>query len=911
VKNLFILLLIVGNCYFGTSPAQGQSTYPLTGHPRLFFLAADEAVLKAKLSTTPMLDKVHKVIIAESDKILALPVQQRVLTGKRLLTISREAIRRITDLSYAYRMTGDTRYAARAETEMLAMAAFTDWNPSHFLDVGEMTLAMAIGYDWIYHTLNATSRTIIVSAIKAKGIERSTGAYANQSWLTGDNNWNQVCNAGISAGVAAIYDENPTYYQTLIDRAVTSIKIPMGVYKYNGSYPEGMGYWDYGTTFNILFIDMLQRMWGTDRELLSMEGFLKTGNFVTHMQGTATKQMSGGTLKSILPLPFNYADCGTGIGVLPAMFWLASRATDQTILYNELQKLDFTLTNSEASLAGNRLLPFLLIWSKTLSLNNLTAPTETTYIAQGVSALAALRTGWGPNDIYLAVKGGTPSGNHAHMDIGSFVMDAMDVRWATDFGAEDYNDLETNGVDLWNMGQTSERWDVFRYNNMAHNTLTINNTKQLVTGNSLIENLINSSDRKSADVNLTSLYKNEVTSCNRTAAIVSNRYVEIKDVVQAGSKPLTIRWNLLTQAVPQKVSNKIIRLTQSNKTLYLIFEGTESVTAKAWSTKPPTSYEEQNADTYFTGFEYTVASGGSQTVTVKMLANGDPLLNGLDLSAAGATLNENFETFNVGSLSGEFVSWKMNPPSNGSLKAVLGEVVTNPFKTGTNTSDKVLRIRRQDDSETITAVNSGNYTYRGAQAYGYDLKVNPNSVIEFKYYKDGPGKIGIRIYDGSGNVLIVDYTDPYEITAGYTTAQWRTAQFAVGAQDLSKFNFTASGYLLISPERNGAETFQEKELTMYVDDVKMLPLAITGIENWQKPITFSAFYDPKTERICVMNLPEDTKRVRLYDITGRMLQEVQVSGNIALLEAGSRSTSIYIVQVMTSKGYGKSIKVIR
>ena len=911
MKNFLILLLVTCSCYFGATPARGQTTYPLTGHPRLFFLSDDEAVLKAKLSATPMLDKVHKVLLAEADKMLALTVQQRVLTGKRLLTVSREAIRRISFLSYAYRMTGDARYAARAETEMLAMAAFTDWNPSHFLDVGEMTLAMAIGYDWLYNILSANSRTTISAAIKTKGIERSTGAYANQSWLTGDNNWNQVCNAGISAGVAAVYDENPTYYQTLIDRAVTSIKIPMGVYKYNGSYPEGMGYWDYGTTFNILFIDMLQRMWGTDRELLTVEGFLKTGSFVTHMQGTATKQMSGGTLKSINPLPFNYADCGTGIGVLPGMFWLASRATDQTILYNELQKLDFTLTNSESSLAGNRLLPFLLIWSKTLPLNNLPAPTETSYIAQGVSALAALRTGWGSNDIYLAVKGGTPSGNHAHMDIGSFVMDAMDVRWATDFGAEDYNDLETNGVDLWNMGQTSERWDVFRYNNMAHNTLTINGTKQLVAGNALMENLVNTSDRKSVEVNLTTLYKNEATSCLRTGAIVSNRYVEIKDVVQAGSKPLTIRWNLLTQAVPQKVSNKIIRLTQATKTLYLLFEGTESVTAKAWSTKPSTSYEEQNTDTYFTGFEYTVAAGAGQTVTVKMVTDGDPLLNGLDLSAAGLVLNESFESFAISSLSGGFATWKMNPPSNGSLKAILGEVVANPYKQGINTSDKVLKIKRQDDNEAITSINSGNYTYRGAQAFGYDLKVNPNSVIEFKYYKDGPGKVGVRIYDGNGNVLIVDFTDPYEITAGYTTAQWRTAQFAVGALDLSKFNFTASGYLLISPERNGTETYQEKELTMYVDDVKMLPLSITAVETLQKSINFSAYYDAKTERICVMNLPVDTKRVRLYDMTGRMLQEVQVSGNMALLEAGSRSTSIYIVQVMTAKGYGKSIKVIR
>ena len=274
--------------------------------------------------------------------------------------------------------------------------------------------------------------------------------------MTSDNNWSQVCNAGISAAVGAVFDENPTYYQPLIDRAVTSVKIPMGVYKYNGAYPEGMGYWEYGTTFNIVLIDLLQRMWGTDRELTAMDGFLKTGNFVTHMQGNGTKTMSGGALKSINPLPFNYADCGNGIGVQVGMFWLASRATDKTMLYNELQKLDFTLTNNEASLGNNRLLPFLLIWSKDLPLTNLPAPVETTYIAQGESAVAALRAGWGANEIYLAVKGGTPSGNHAHMDIGSFVMEANDIRWASDMGSSDYNNLETNGVDLWNMNQTSE-----------------------------------------------------------------------------------------------------------------------------------------------------------------------------------------------------------------------------------------------------------------------------------------------------------------------------------------------------------------------------------------------------------------------------------------------------------------------
>ncbi len=906
MKKLLILILFVGVGLLSVEKAQSQTTYPLTGHPRLFFLSADEATLKAKLNSTPVLKRVHDLMISESDKMLTLSVQQRVLTGKRLLSVSREAIRRICFLSYAYRMTGDARYAARAETEMLGMAAFVDWNPSHFLDVGEMTLAMAIGYDWLYSYLSANSRTTIASAIKTKGIEKS----ANQSWLTSDNNWNQVCNAGISAGVAAVFDENPTYYQSLIDRAVTSIKIPMGVYKYNGAYPEGMGYWDYGTTFNILFIDLLQRMWSTDRQLLELEGFLSTVNFVTHMQGNATKQLSGGALKSINPLPFNFADCGNGIGVLPGMFWLAARSGNANCLYGELQKLTFSLDNSPSGLTGNRLLPFLLIWSMNLPLSDLPTPAETTYLAQGESAVTSMRSGWGTNDIYLAMKGGTPSSNHAHMDIGSFVMEANDIRWAMDLGMSDYNSLETNGVDLWNMSQTSERWDVFRYNNMAHNTLTINGKKQLVTGNSLMENLVNTSALKSVELNLTSLYQNDVTNCRRTGTIVSNRYVEIKDEIRAKTNPLTVRWNLGTQAVPQKVSNKIIKLTQSTKSLYLIFEGTDQVEAKAWSTKPPTTYEEQNADTYFTGFEFSVAAGATQTVTVKMVPAGDAILNGLGLSTAENELNENFESFNIGSLSSGFVSWKMNPASNGSVKAILGEVVTNPFKSGINTSNKVLKIQRQDDSQYVTSANAGLITYRGAQAYGYDLQVNTNSVVEFKYYKDAPGKIGVRIYDGNGNVLIVDFTDPYEQTANYSTAQWRTAQFAVGKQDLSKFSFTPSGYLLISPERNGTEAFQEKELSIYVDDVKMLPLSTSSVESLQKSPDFYAFYDVKSKRIAVRNLPENTQIVRLYDLIGRLLQEVQVSGNYAIFNPRNNSNSVYIVQVISKNGIAKTTKVM-
>jgi hypothetical protein len=116
----------------------------------------------------------HEAILTECNNILNLPPVERIQIGRRLLDKSREALRRIFHLSYAWRMTGDQKYFDRCEKEMLAISKFNDWNPSHFLDVGEMTMAMAIGYDWLFPNLSAESKKIIRDAIVYKGfIHRS------------------------------------------------------------------------------------------------------------------------------------------------------------------------------------------------------------------------------------------------------------------------------------------------------------------------------------------------------------------------------------------------------------------------------------------------------------------------------------------------------------------------------------------------------------------------------------------------------------------------------------------------------------------------------------------------------------------------------------------------------------------
>jgi hypothetical protein len=128
-------------------------------------------------------------ILERAKKDLTLPLPERKLIGKRLLSVSRELIRRCLGWAFAWRLSGDTVYAERAVAELQAVAAFSDWNPAHYLDVAEMTTGVAITYDWLYEVLTPEQRLQIQQAIIDKGIAQARNGHATYKR---DNNWNQV-----------------------------------------------------------------------------------------------------------------------------------------------------------------------------------------------------------------------------------------------------------------------------------------------------------------------------------------------------------------------------------------------------------------------------------------------------------------------------------------------------------------------------------------------------------------------------------------------------------------------------------------------------------------------------------------------------------------------------------------------
>jgi Heparinase II/III-like protein/Domain of unknown function (DUF4962) len=575
----------------------------LQSHPRILMFKGEEEAIKKTVAGDTTWQKLQLAIFSECDSIVTRPTLERIQIGRRLLDKSREALRRIFFLSYAYRMTNKPEYFQRAEKEMLAISGFSDWNPSHFLDVAEMTMALAIGYDWLYDNLSANSKSIIKEAILKKGLEPSLES-KNNSWLRAEHNWNQVCNAGMTYGAMAIYEDQPELAKQIINRAITSIEIPMKDYGPDGAYPEGYGYWGYGTSFNVMFLSAIEKLFGKDFGLTSIPGFLNTAGYLENMTGP-----SGNA--------FNYSDSGLGGGLQGTMFWFASRTKNPSLLWVERSRL---MNSPGKSFVGSRLLPAIFLWSDGIHMNSIKPPTSTMWVGKGKVPVALMRTSWtDPAAIFVGFKGGSASVNHAHMDIGSFIMEADGVRWAMDFGMQEYESLESKGLSIFGRGQDAVRWGIFRYNNYVHNTLTVNNELQRVSGYAPMTSSSTASSFMRAVVDLTEVYKGGLQKAQRGVAIVDNKYVVVRDEIEALPNETTIRWTLLTPADVKISGENKAELTKNGKKLLLQVQSPAKVMMKTWSTDPPKSYDAPNPGTTLVGFEVIVPANSKTDIVVSLI----------------------------------------------------------------------------------------------------------------------------------------------------------------------------------------------------------------------------------------------------------------------------------------------------
>jgi hypothetical protein len=581
-------------------------------HPRLFITDKQVEQIQAKIESEPNLDIFFQALLRKADEVLVQAPVERVKTGRRLLSVSRLCLDRVIHLSAAYRFTGKKSYLRRAEKEMLAATTFSDWNPSHFLDVAEMTAAMAIGYDWLYNDLSEASRGRIREAILEKGIQPSLG---KKGWARGHNNWNQVCNGGITLGVLAIMEEEPELARELVHRAVNGVQVIMKQYEPDGAYPEGPGYWVYGTSYNVILLAALESVLGTDFGLSKAPGFARSAAYYQHVTGPTG-------------LYFNYPDSGSKGDFQPIVFWFAQHYEQPSLAWRQYQFLKSASARDPSELVKSRFAPLILSWYQKMQ----EVPEDLSWMGSGSNPVAMFRSSWtDPDAMYLAIKGGSPGVSHGHMDVGSFVLDADGVRWAADLGPENYNKIESLGMSLWGKSQDAERWSIFRYNNLSHSTLVVDGQHQRINGTAPIIRYSAESPFPHVVFDMSEVYQGQLAKAIRGAALLPDGRAIIQDEYKANDQPATVRWAMVTPAEVSFESSKKAVLQSDGKTMHMTVLTDEDIKLKTYSTEPKANHDAPNPGTCIIGFEISLSAGQTARTVVFMGTSSDSVKPSIDL----------------------------------------------------------------------------------------------------------------------------------------------------------------------------------------------------------------------------------------------------------------------------------------
>ena len=430
---------------------------------------------------------------------------------------------------------------------MLAVAAFDDWNPSHFLDTAEMTAALAIGTDWLYNDLDATTRATLEKAIRDKGLEAGV---KNSGWVKATNNWNSVCHGGMVMGALAIADDEPQLAAHYVAQALEFNPLGLKAYAPDGIYPEGPSYWAYGTTFQVMLVSSLESALGTDWGLSQKPGFLPSAQVLFYLTGPT------GAL-------FDYSDGGEHASLEGTPYWFAKQLNQPVLTRLESDFLVKYLKSAPKPDSQNdRTLPLVALWWPAIHPNAKPLDLPLNWMGEGPNPIATFRGSWDdPNTMWLALKGGKASNSHGHMDDGSFVFESDGVRWASDLGMQNYESLESKGVNLWDFKQNGDRWKVFRLGPFSHNTLTINGQLHNAEGDAKITHFGDAG----AIVDLSPVFAQQAARVTRGFLFRAGKDVTIRDEIEGLKAGDSVRFAMMTAAQ--------IALTDEGKTAIFSAKG--------------------------------------------------------------------------------------------------------------------------------------------------------------------------------------------------------------------------------------------------------------------------------------------------------------------------------------------------
>ncbi len=547
--------------------------------------------------------------LARAERMCKSETLRRDLIQGRLLQTAHRCVDRMYALGLAWQLTGQQRFAEAAWQTLEQVAGFDDWNPGHELDFCEMAHGVAIGLDWLWQWLDQDRREQLGRALVEKALTPALEKYTSQNgpkWagdVLGRYNWNQVCNGGLIVAALSAAEFDPDRSAQVLGHAISSLPKALATYDPDGMWGEGSDYWHYGTIYTCYAFSAMQTALGHDFGLSNFPGFDRTGRWVVLTQGP-TGRLPNFADNGKLP---NYTE-NSQFAVrrpLPELFYIAGRFDESLLGWDEHE----TLQSHPAA-------PEHVLWYYPRpEKSQINRPLDIRFA--GEVELACFRSAWDdPEAMALTIKGGFNRVNHGHLDLGTFELDAMGVRWAVDLGKEEYS-----VPGYWSRHKDEgRRWTYFRCASRGHNVVVVEEENQRLDGVARFTHFDSRPDSASVVMDLSNAYKPWAQWARRGAGLRNGRKSAIVQDELMLHQRTRVHWQMLTGA---KVATRGQRaeLTQDGKRLILEAIGSSSASFSAESVEAQADPESDNPG--ITRVRLSVsAPAGLLTIGVRFLAAG-------------------------------------------------------------------------------------------------------------------------------------------------------------------------------------------------------------------------------------------------------------------------------------------------
>ena len=441
-------------------------------HP--FVLASKEDFNLARAeyasgSFSPYTEALNSNVLANADALLntdVYPLMPYELDEEdSILPISREVINRIVILGYAWQITQDEKYAAKAWAELENVCNYDDWCTGHFLATAEMALAVSVGYDWLFGYLTAEQKDLLADRVLRYAVKPALSKNYLKNWFTwSKNNWNSICYSGVGIACITFGRYFPDEAAEFLAMCYKNMPIAFENFTPDGVYAEGPVYSLSGMNAIVFFVASSKNLFGTDFGMSEIDGFRQLGFFPAYINAPTGV--------------FNFGDNADRQAYSPALHWYASEYSSPLLAVYQMRNMpeEFTVNTSdsvERNGSGKEHTLSLLWYNRSYTPETASFDNEPLFAhlrSDAGQELVLMRSAYlDENATFAAIKSGYNYTNHGDLDIGTFVFDSMGERWAEELGPGSY-DAPDYFVNL----PAGGRWKNYCKRAEGQNTLVIN-----------------------------------------------------------------------------------------------------------------------------------------------------------------------------------------------------------------------------------------------------------------------------------------------------------------------------------------------------------------------------------------------------------------------------------------------------